>query len=165
MTDGKFLNHFVLVLGVLVGVTAIILVIAISLSSIHYEPDMAMIDSMEKRITPVGKVYVGDVSATTGSDKKEVGTAEGTTKDVPALAKSGKEVYNSACAVCHTTGIAGSPVFGNKSMWAPRVATGIETLYNAALNGKGAMPAKGGHPNLSNEEIKHAVDYMLNAIQ
>jgi len=73
----------------------------------------------------------------------------------------GKKVYNSACFACHATGVAGSPKFGDKDAWAPRIATGMDNLYHTALNGKGAMPPKGGNLSLKDDEVKAAVDYMV----
>ncbi len=73
----------------------------------------------------------------------------------------GKATYTEACAVCHAAGIAGSPKFGDKAAWAPRIATGKEALYTTALKGKGAMPAKGGRSELSDDNVKAAVDYMV----
>ncbi|HEV2219871.1 MAG TPA: c-type cytochrome [Casimicrobiaceae bacterium] len=75
----------------------------------------------------------------------------------------GKKVYDGTCHVCHATGLVGSPKFGDKAAWAPRIATGMNTLYNAALHGLRAMPPKGGNTNLSDAEVKAAVDYMAAA--
>ncbi|MHB8495823.1 MAG: c-type cytochrome [Casimicrobiaceae bacterium] len=75
----------------------------------------------------------------------------------------GKKVYDGTCHVCHATGLVGSPKFGDKAAWAPRIATGMNTLYNAALHGLRAMPPKGGNANLSDAEVKAAVDYMTAA--
>ncbi|MBU6485833.1 MAG: cytochrome c5 family protein [Betaproteobacteria bacterium] len=75
----------------------------------------------------------------------------------------GKKVYDGTCHVCHATGLVGSPKFGDKAAWAPRIATGMATLYNAALHGLRAMPPKGGNANLSDAEVKAAVDYMTAA--
>jgi len=86
---------------------------------------------------------------------------------VPALAaKSGKDVYNTTCAVCHATGIAGAPKYGNAGDWSPRLAGGTAKVYGNALKGtpKG-MPAKGGNPAYSDAEVKAAVDYMLAAVK
>ncbi len=77
------------------------------------------------------------------------------------LARNGEEVYNRTCFSCHKFGIAGAPKIGDKPAWAPRIANGLESLYDSALNGKGAMPAKGGNRVLSDEEVKAAVDYMV----
>jgi cytochrome c5 len=76
---------------------------------------------------------------------------------------AGKKVFDSVCTACHGTGVAGAPKFGDKAAWAPRIATGKETLYNAALHGLRAMPPKGGNPSLSDADVKAAVDYMVAA--
>ncbi len=91
----------------------------------------------------------------------QVATASATTTDSSASLETGKKVYNTVCFACHKTGVAGSPVFGNKEAWAPRIATGAEALHNSALHGKGAMPPKGGNASLSDEDVKAAVDYMV----
>ena len=78
-----------------------------------------------------------------------------------ALAKTGEEVYKQTCFPCHNFGIAGAPQLDDKENWAPRIATGKSALYQSALNGKGGMPAKGGNRVLSDEEVKAAVDYMV----
>ena len=75
----------------------------------------------------------------------------------------GKGVYDQTCHVCHATGLAGSPKFGDKSAWAPRIATGMPALYNAALHGLNAMPPKGGNASLTDAQVKAAVDYMVAA--
>lgn len=79
----------------------------------------------------------------------------------PAAAVDGEKVYKGICFSCHDVGVAGSPKLGDKAAWAARIATGNEALYTSALNGKGAMPAKGGNPALSDAEIKAAVDFMV----
>lgn len=76
-------------------------------------------------------------------------------------AADGEKVYKSLCFSCHDSGVAGSPKLGDKAAWAPRIAAGMESVYAVSINGKGAMPAKGGNPALSDEEVKAAVDYMV----
>jgi cytochrome c5 len=78
---------------------------------------------------------------------------------------SGKQTFAQACAACHQTGTMGAPKLGSKADWAPLIKKGKQTLYTHAINGIGAMPPKGGNPSLSNEQVKAAVDYMLNAAQ
>lgn len=79
-----------------------------------------------------------------------------------ASLEAGKKVYDTVCFACHKTGVAGAPVFGNKEAWAPRLATGPDALYSSVLNGKGAMPPKGGNTSLSDDDVKAAVDYIAN---
>ncbi|HEY7758917.1 MAG TPA: c-type cytochrome [Burkholderiales bacterium] len=77
-----------------------------------------------------------------------------------AAARSGEEVHQQACAMCHATGLAGAPRTGDKTAWQPRIAQGKVTLYEHAIKGFRAMPAKGGNPSLSDAEVKAAVDYL-----
>lgn len=86
-----------------------------------------------------------------------------TTTASAAPAGEGKSVYDTTCHVCHATGLAGSPKFGDKAAWAPRIATGVPALYNAALHGLNAMPPKGGNTALTDAQVKAAVDYMVAA--
>ena len=78
---------------------------------------------------------------------------------------AGKSVYNKTCALCHGAGVAGAPKVGDKADWGPRIAQGKDTLYKHAIEGftgaKGLMPAKGAAPNLTDAEVKAAVDFMV----
>ncbi|MEK7890066.1 c-type cytochrome [Burkholderia contaminans] len=80
----------------------------------------------------------------------------------PAGADAGKALYTSTCQACHAAGVLGAPKFGSKEDWAPRLKDSMDTVYNYALHGKGAMPPKGGS-NASDADVKAAVDYMVNA--
>lgn len=73
----------------------------------------------------------------------------------------GAATYKEACAACHVAGVAGAPKLGDKAAWGPRIEQGNDALYAAVLNGKGAMPPKGGRTDLSDDAIKAAVDYMV----
>lgn len=73
----------------------------------------------------------------------------------------GKAVFDSACMACHATGAAGAPVLGNAEQWASHIEKGKDTLYDHAINGFNAMPAKGGRTDLSDDEVKATVDYMV----
>lgn len=83
-----------------------------------------------------------------------------TEEDAPL--KTGKEVYEATCTTCHATGVAGAPKFGDKAAWAPYIEAGYEDMLNVALNGKGAMPAKGGNTSLKDLEVERAMVYMAN---
>ena len=75
--------------------------------------------------------------------------------------EAGKKTYDQACAACHASGVAGAPKTGDLTVWAPRIATGIEALYTSAIKGKGIMPAKGGQMAIPDEDIKTAVDFII----
>ena len=95
-------------------------------------------------------------------------TASSATTQVAATATAiidGKIIYNGMCLACHGAGLAGAPRVGDKGAWAERIDQGATTLYANAINGvqgsSGVMPAKGGNPALSDDEIKAVVDYMV----
>lgn len=78
---------------------------------------------------------------------------------------TGMRVFRSTCALCHGPGIAGAPRLDDRANWSARVSQGRSTLYAHALGGFqgaiGVMPARGGNPALSEDEVRAAVDYML----
>jgi len=82
-----------------------------------------------------------------------------------SAARSGEDIFNSACTNCHSTGAAGAPVVGKADQWAARIAKGNETLYTHAINGFNAMPPKGLCGTCSDDEIKETVDYMVSKSQ
>jgi cytochrome c5 len=91
----------------------------------------------------------------------ELAAAAPAAADAGGAPKSGEQVVQTVCSACHATGAAGAPKIGDKALWAPRIAQGIETLYKSALGGKNVMPARGGNAALSDAEVKAAVDYLV----
>lgn len=78
----------------------------------------------------------------------------------PAMLTQGKAVYEKNCAVCHGTGVAGAPKFGDKVAWKKHIAGGLGHMAETAIRGEGAMPPRGGNPKLSDAEIRAAVAYI-----
>lgn len=107
-------------------------------------------DDIKARLAPVGS------SCMSGDD-----CAAAPAPAAAAGPKSGKDVYGSFCTTCHGAGVMGAPRSGSADDWAPRISKGIDTLYTHALNGFNAMPAKGMCAACSDDEIKAAVDYMI----
>jgi len=115
----------------------------------------------ESPLTPVGRV------ALIGDPELEVLVA--TAPAAPARVNtvlSGPQVFNEACYLCHAPpGVPGAPVVGDVAAWEARVTQGIEVLEDHAINGyqgeAGFMPAKGGRVDLSDDEVRSAVEYML----
>lgn len=75
----------------------------------------------------------------------------------------GEKLYKTACFACHATGVANAPKFGDKAAWEPYIKTGMDAMVKVAMTGKGAMPPKGGAANASEEDIRAAVQYMVDA--
>ena len=74
----------------------------------------------------------------------------------------GKATYDKVCSVCHASGVANAPKFGDKTAWEPRIKAGSDALVNSVLKGKGTMPPKGGNNALGEADIKAAVEFMVN---
>jgi len=104
-------------------------------------------EEISKRLKPVGEVAIGEAKPDAGG------------------IVDGKKVYEGLCQACHATGVAGAPKAGDKGAWGPRIAQGKDTLFQHALGGytgkSGAMPAKGGNPALSDDEVKAAVEHLI----
>lgn len=110
--------------------------------------------SVAERIAPVGSVYLPGELAPVVEESAE-----------PKGPRSGEQVYTAACNMCHGAGVAGAPIKGNADAWAPRIAKGKEVLYQSAINGLGgAMPARGTCVDCSDEELKAAVEYMIEGL-
>lgn len=77
--------------------------------------------------------------------------------------ENGEQVFQRVCSACHGQGLLGAPKVGDQAAWQPHAAHGMEMMVAHAVNGYGAMPPKGGHPELSEEEIRKAIGYMLKA--
>lgn len=151
MNDSTFNRLFIIMILAMTAMTAIIMVLA-SLASSEVNEKLDARSDNENTQTVASRIApVGNFSATTVAAAPEVNQV------VADL--TGADAY-APCAACHASGAAGAPIVGDAEAWAERIAKGSEVLYGNAINGIGAMPAKGGL-NLSDNTIKAAVDYML----
>lgn len=158
-TDKTFTKNVSIVLALLVAFTFIIFFIA---KDLGFKDDSAnnpsRVTTTEDRIKPVAGAYTGEAGA---AAIQEAATAS---VEVQAVAFDGSldgvMIYNSVCGTCHATGLAGAPQPGTPAM-ADRAAKGTDALVQTAVNGLNAMPARGGRSDLSDEQIKAAVEFML----
>ena len=88
--------------------------------------------------------------------------AEAPAAAVKVAANNGEALYKQVCTGCHAQSVAGSPKFGDKAAWAPRIKTGVDAMTASVIKGKGAMPPKGGSA-ASEAEIRATVEYMVSA--
>ena len=77
----------------------------------------------------------------------------------------GKKIYDTKCFACHNTGVANSPKLGDKAAWESRIATGMDAMLATAIKGKGAMPPKGTCMDCSDDDLKAAIQYMVDAVK
>jgi cytochrome c5 len=80
-----------------------------------------------------------------------------------AVNPAGEKLYKSVCFACHATGVANAPKFGDKAAWDPYIKTGMDAMVKVAMQGKPPMPPKGGAANASEDDIRAAVQYMVDA--
>jgi cytochrome c5 len=80
----------------------------------------------------------------------------------PAVVRTSESIVKSQCAKCHQTGEGGAPKIGDRPAWIPRLKKGLDPLVASAIHGHGPMPARGGLPDLSDQELRGAVIYMFN---
>ncbi|MEI7787776.1 MAG: c-type cytochrome [Chlorobiaceae bacterium] len=79
--------------------------------------------------------------------------------------EEGKKIYESNCAGCHDSGVAGAPKPGDKEAWLERLAPGLVVVKKRSIEGyegkTGVMPPKGGNSTLTDDEVKNAVDFIM----
>jgi cytochrome c5 len=128
-------------------------VIALALAACSGEKEEVILNAeqetaMSERLAPDGEV-----------------TLAGEVTSAPAAgsggSRSGEEIYNSKCTTCHTSGAAGAPILGAAKDWTERVGKGIDVLYTSSISGFKGMPPKGLCFDCSDDELKAAVDYMV----
>lgn len=110
-----------------------------------------------ERLKKVGEVCIQ------GQDCASAGPA---TQMAVAGSFDAEATYNKTCATCHNLGIAGAPKLGDEAGWSPRLAKGMEVLYDHGINGLApGMPAKGMCFTCSDDDIKAIVDYMVSSVE
>ena len=80
-----------------------------------------------------------------------------------ANAASGEAVYKATCNVCHDSGAGNAPRITHRADWEPRWQRGRAAMHEGGVKGvpNSAMGPKGGFANLTDDEVKAAVDYIL----
>ena len=95
-----------------------------------------------------------DTAASSSGDRT---TATSGAVDIAA----GEQIYQTACFACHMTGVAEAPKLDDPAAWEPRLAQGMAGLLQSSINGKGAMPPKGGFAHLTEDDLRNAIGFML----
>ena len=75
--------------------------------------------------------------------------------------RTGEQIVKTQCVKCHGEGLNGAPKIGDKAAWIDRAKLGFDSVVRSAINGHGAMPSRGGMPNLTDSEMRAAVTYMF----
>jgi len=149
--SGKFFVGSIVTFIIVFGLENVLLSTMQDVAKNVVTPASMTAEDIAERIKPVAEVYVGEAPAPVAA---------------PAAASmSGEQVVTQVCLMCHGTGMMSSPKLGKASDWAPRMEKGVDTLYANAINGLNMMPARGGRPDLSDDDVKAAVDHMLSQVK
>lgn len=110
----------------------------------------------ERNLQPIGAVRLDGEAMPVTLARAEPEEAE---EDV---VRTGEQVYQSVCMACHSQGVMDSPRTGDEDAWGQLLdEKGFEELVHNSINGIRGMPARGGNPGLSDEEVENAVKHML----
>jgi cytochrome c5 len=164
--DQIFFRNFSLALGVIAAMMVVFFVVAQFAAS----DDEAEANMRAGKVAELTKP-VGEVTAVGEEVMEEVAAEETASADAGASGDPGETVYGSVCVNCHGIPAMAAmiPQTGDATAWAARIEQGNDVLYDHAINGfvgdMGMMPGKGGNMKLSDDDVKAAVDYMVQQAQ
>ncbi len=151
-SDAGMYKMMGLVMSALVLFTLTCMVMARILGADEHDPtDQVMRNALIDRIGPVGKIRTAAMAEAEGAAQPA--------ETVAVAELSPEELYNGGCAACHASGVANAPKLGDTAEWDKRNAAGLQALVASVVNGKGAMPARGGS-SYSDEDIERAVKHL-----
>lgn len=164
--DRIFAKNFALVIAGLVAFTLAIIVLAWNLNDLANRPDdpNAVVE-VEARIAPVGDVFAGETGAAAAAAATAAPEPTSVAYDG---ALDGALIYEGVCAACHLAGVAGAPKL-EQAAWDARIATGMDTMVDHAIQGyqgnAGYMPPRGGRMDLSDEQVRVTVQWMVDNLE
>lgn len=155
--SGKFLLGSIIIFIILAAVTYLLLTLSVSAGKNTTSPESMAEADVAARIAPVAEATIGEAPAVVAAPVETVAVAE------PAAGGDdiGAGIVKQTCALCHKTGMMSSPKLGSAEDWAPRIEKGMDVLYDNAINGFNMMPARGSKASLTDDEVKAAVDTMV----
>ncbi|WP_146907711.1 c-type cytochrome [Arenimonas daejeonensis] len=167
--DLVFLKHFSQVIAILVAITLALILLGIYINSqLEPEPNPVAERATEQRLQPVGVVYAGSTGAAAQAAAKAAAAAAAAGQVAYDGTLDGSVIYAALCGACHTAGAGGAPKL-EKAAWAARIAQGMDTMNKHAIEGfqgsAGIMPAKGGNPSLTDEQVVATVQWMVDNLK
>lgn len=167
--DLDFLKKFSMVLLFLAVVTGGLIWLSFSLhKAVPPQTSETAVLAQLERIAPVADVYAGSTGAAAQAAAAAAAEAQAASQVAYGGTLDGSVIYDNLCSGCHTAGVAGAPTL-TQADWASRLPQGRDTLYRHAIEGytgsTGFMPARGGNPALSDEQVIASVDFMLDSLQ
>lgn len=107
--------------------------------------------AVTERLTAVGQVAMQGETVAAPAAAESTGGAE----------RTPDEIYNAHCMACHSTGAAGAPKVGEAADWQPRLAQGMDVVYEHSITGIRGMPPRGLCMSCSDDQLKAVVDWMI----
>lgn len=130
----------------------------------RHDPERLSEAAVLQRIAPVARhVTASQEQGAETPEAPRAPAAANPATGTDAAPGTGQKLYQSVCFACHATGVADAPVLGDRKAWAPYLATGTEAMLQAVMQGKGAMPPKGGADDATEQDLRAAIDYLTAA--
>jgi cytochrome c5 len=168
--DLVFLKHFSQVIALLVGITIALILLGMYINGLK-APEVNPVAEAATlaRIEPAGAVFAGSTGAAAQAAAASLAAEAAKGQVAYDGTLDGSVIYGNLCTGCHTAGVAMAPKL-EKSAWAARIAQGADVLHAHAINGYngpdgGVMPARGGNPSLTDEQVVATVDWMLSQLK
>ncbi len=166
--DLDFLKRFSMVIAFLMAVTLGLILFAVYLHNGQPQTvNPIEVKRTEARISPTGQVYAGATGAAQQAAAAEAAKAAAASQVAYGGTLDGAVIYDNLCAGCHKSGAGGAPLLTAAGLGA-RAGQGKDTLYKHSIEGfqgnVGVMPAKGGNPALTDDQVKATVDWMLEQV-
>lgn len=167
--DLVFLKHFSMVIVFLTVVTGGLILMGIYFNgTLERDANPVAQAAMVQRVQPAGGVYAGSTGAAAQAAAVAAAAEAAAGQVAYDGTLDGKVIYDALCGACHTSGAGGAPKL-LRGEWAARIAQGADTLNKHAIEGfqgaAGIMPAKGGNPSLTDEQVIATVQWMVDNLQ
>lgn len=178
--DRTFVRHFswvILFLAIMLIVFIFLSFLIVGTTGVEDHSGYSYVQYMQKHhraAAPASSSEASEAQATMAAEPSvaQVMASDANAENMPASghgaseAANGETIWKAHCSMCHATGVAGAPKIGDTKAWGEIFKkTNLATLYDHAIHGfsgdLGYMPPRGGAMNLSDPQVKAAVDYMI----
>lgn len=168
--DLDFLKRFSMVIAFLAAVTFGLILFAYHLNGqLQHAPDPAARQRLIDRIAPIGEVYAGSTGVAAQAAAVQAAAAAAASQVAYGGTTDGSVIFGNLCTGCHTSGAGGAPKLDAAGIGARMAEQGLAQLVSRAISGytgtAGVMPAKGGNPALTDEQVKATVEWMVGQSQ
>ncbi|PZO09231.1 MAG: cytochrome c5 family protein [Lysobacteraceae bacterium] len=167
--DLVFLKQFSMIIAFLAALTIVLILAGMYINAQQEaEPNPVAEAATQDRLRPVGGVYAGATGAAAAAAAKAAAAAAAVGQVAYEGTLDGSVIYAALCGACHTSGAGGAPKM-ERAAWTARIAQGAELMHKHAIEGfqgnAGIMPAKGGNPALTDEQVIASVDWMVDNLK